>query len=575
MNSLTTRRFLKAAVTLFALALVPFPFANQSLACRQAAVDHSASLITPQSPGDLDPSFGNNGVLQFSISDQGTTPNSMAVQQDGKIVIGGQYGVNQSGTVVMHSFLVRLNDNGGFDPGFGTNGIVTLNLNSGGDAINTLKLQADGKIVFAGSANNSVGGTDFMVGRINSDGSLDPSFGAGGFANHSGGRALCMDMRSGDGEIAVGGATSVEGATSNDNVGDAIVLDGTGSPVPAFQHAALLAALDQMSGGVTGLSWSNATVSSGARLISCGRTPDRSEIILARFDAATGTPILPNRALHPRQPVDNPLLALEPPTSQEPSSGAIAWTNIPPGQAQSLSATKLDLATGQVAETISVEPIGNGVGEDLSVSSCSALPGQAGFAVAGAQVLLGASKSVGALELFDWNLNPLRRPISAHFPQVDHFTCCVTIPGAPSNGLYAGGVTTAATVSDDMLAGSAMPQNNSPVAVIMRMQGLPGPDFSFSFTPATISAMPGDVVPVTVNISRSGGLTGDVTITAPSELPKGIKVKGGPSFTTSDSTISFKIRLRPGTVPGNYLIIFTGTDTAAQTHIDTLTLVVN
>jgi hypothetical protein len=63
MNSLTTGRFLKSAVTLFALALVPIPFANQSLACRQAAVDHSASLITPQSPGDLDPSFGNNGVL--------------------------------------------------------------------------------------------------------------------------------------------------------------------------------------------------------------------------------------------------------------------------------------------------------------------------------------------------------------------------------------------------------------------------------------------------------------------------------------------------------------------------------
>jgi hypothetical protein len=72
-----------------------------------------------------------------------------------------------------------------------------------------------------------------------------------------------------------------------------------------------------------------------------------------------------------------------------------------------------------------------------------------------------------------------------------------------------------------------------------------------------------------------GGLTGDVTITAPSDLPKGMKVKGGPSFTTSDSTISFKIRIRPGVQPGNYLIIFTGTDTAGQTHIDTLTLVVN
>src|SRR5215471_5397208 len=421
MNSLTTGRLLKSAVTLFALALVPIPFANQSLACRQAAVDHSASLITPQSPGDLDPSFGNNGVLQFSISDQGTTPNSMAVQQDGKIVIGGQYGVNQSGTVVMHSFLVRLNDNGGFDPGFGTNGIVTLNLNSGGDAINTLKLQADGKIVFAGSANNSAGGTDFMVGRTNSDGSVDSSFGAGGFANHSGGRALCMDIRSGDGEIAVAGATSVGGATSNDNLGDAIVLDGTGSPVPAFQHAALLGALNQMSGGVTSLAWSGPTASNAGILAACGRTADRSEILVARFDGVTGAPVLPNLTLHPELPADSPLLTIVGPGPQAPSGGAIARTDVPSGQARSLSTTKVDLATGAIGVTVSVRVLQNGVGEDLSVSSSAAFPGQTGFVLAGAAALSPAgSRSVGSLEFFDWNLTPALRPnpIITRFSQV-------------------------------------------------------------------------------------------------------------------------------------------------------------
>jgi len=109
----------------------------------------------------------------------------------------------------------------------------------------------------------------------------------------------------------------------------------------------------------------------------------------------------------------------------------------------------------------------------------------------------------------------------------------------------------------------------------MRMQGMLNADFLFSFAQPVITAMPGDVVPVTVNITKSGGLTGDVTITAPSELPKTIKIKGGPSFTTSDSTISFKLRLKPGAQPGNYPLTFTGTDSAGQNHTATLMLIVN
>jgi uncharacterized delta-60 repeat protein len=579
MNSLTTRRFHKSAITLFALALVPIPFADTSLACRQAAVEHSGSLITPQSPGDLDPSFGNNGVLQFSISDQGTTPNSMAVQQDGKIVIGGQYGVlNQSGTVVMHSFLARVNTDGIFDPGFGTNGIVTLNLNSGGDAINTLKLQADGKIVFAGSASNSAGGTDFIVGRTNSDGSMDSSFGAAGFANHTGGQALCMDIRSGDGEIAVGGATSVAGGTSNDNLGDAVVLDPSGSPAPAFQHTALLGGVNQISGGVTSLAWVAATTSSPEMMVGCGRTADRSEILVARFDGITGAPVLPNLALHSELPADSPSLTIAGPGPLAPSSGAIARTDVPTGEARSLSTTKVDFATGAVGVTVSVSVFQNGVGEDLSVSSSAAFPGQTGFVIAGsAAVSPAGSRSVGSLEFFDWNLTPVLRPgpIITRFSQVSRFTFCVTIPGAVSSSMYVCGISAAATDSNDMGAESTIAQSSSPAAVIMRMQGMLNTDFLFSFAQPVITAMPGDVVPVAVNISRLGGLTGDVTITAPSDLPKTIKIKGGPSFTTSDSTISFKLRLKPGTQPGNYPLTFTGNDSAGQNHTARLTLIVN
>src|SRR5215471_11378483 len=63
---------------------------------------------------------------------------------------------------------------GGLDFGFGDGGVVVTNLN-GSDFAFAIALQSDGKIVTAGTS-----AFGFMLVRYNSDGTLDPSFGAGG-----------------------------------------------------------------------------------------------------------------------------------------------------------------------------------------------------------------------------------------------------------------------------------------------------------------------------------------------------------------------------------------------------------
>jgi len=72
---------------------------------------------------------------------------------------------------------------GDLDNTFGTDGIVTYDVQNLGlqDETRKIRVQTDGKIVYVGSVNtpsNTDG--DFLIGRLNSDGSLDSAFGLNG-----------------------------------------------------------------------------------------------------------------------------------------------------------------------------------------------------------------------------------------------------------------------------------------------------------------------------------------------------------------------------------------------------------
>ncbi len=118
--------------------------------------------------GALDTSFGTAGKVVTHVS---ATSNDfmsgVVLQSDGKIVIAGY----SSGDFV----LARYNTNGSPDTSFGTNGLVVTVSAGSTEAVGSLALQEDGKIVIAGTSGN-----DFAVARYNSDGSLDTTFGSTG-----------------------------------------------------------------------------------------------------------------------------------------------------------------------------------------------------------------------------------------------------------------------------------------------------------------------------------------------------------------------------------------------------------
>jgi uncharacterized delta-60 repeat protein len=128
------------------------------------------SIVAQAAIGDLDPTFGAGGKVTTFVGTSNSFANAVAVQLDGKIVVAGI------------PLLTRYNSDGTLDTTFGTNGIVT---NSGINQGKGVVIQTDGKILVAGNPNVGRLNSDFWVARLNSNGSLDTSFGTNGIASYS------------------------------------------------------------------------------------------------------------------------------------------------------------------------------------------------------------------------------------------------------------------------------------------------------------------------------------------------------------------------------------------------------
>ncbi|MBI2723023.1 MAG: T9SS type A sorting domain-containing protein [Bacteroidetes bacterium] len=136
-----------------------------------------SAVFNAQVPGDLDNTFGTGGIVKPVIGTGKNRANSVVVQNDGKLLVGGS---NYIGPAA--DFLVsRYNTDGSLDNTFGTGGYSQIDINNSGDLAYSLVLQTDGKILVGGSTGTggSVDG-NFALCRLNANGSLDNSFGVGG-----------------------------------------------------------------------------------------------------------------------------------------------------------------------------------------------------------------------------------------------------------------------------------------------------------------------------------------------------------------------------------------------------------
>jgi uncharacterized delta-60 repeat protein len=138
------------------------------------------------SAGQLDPSFATTGKALVNFNGPNVESTATVVQSDGKTVVAGYADTIVGGEVVKEDIaLVRFNFNGTLDTTFGPNhtGIVTLHPGSEPyDYANAIALDTNGKIIVGGTYGHSDGTGQFLLMRLNSNGTLDSTFASNGVA---------------------------------------------------------------------------------------------------------------------------------------------------------------------------------------------------------------------------------------------------------------------------------------------------------------------------------------------------------------------------------------------------------
>jgi uncharacterized delta-60 repeat protein len=152
-------------------------------------VRYDTGVVKFTSSGAVATSFGSSGLatLRGTLASSNSAA-AIALQPDGKIVALGSFDKNDcEGCVRKDVGLVRYNGDGSVDKTFGANGVVTLDFldNSWDEAVDVV-VQPDGKIILGGYYYESGGQTRYLVlVRLDPDGSVDETFGVGGTATRS------------------------------------------------------------------------------------------------------------------------------------------------------------------------------------------------------------------------------------------------------------------------------------------------------------------------------------------------------------------------------------------------------
>lgn len=145
-----------------------------------AGVEKNFAAVRLTTNGLPDGAFGTNGksVVYFAGPSAAT---GVALQSDGRLVLGGYAAL----TFANDFAAVRLNPDGSPDGSFGTSARVTIPFTpDSGDMARGVAVQPDGKIVLGGVTKPNpiehVLAASYAAARLNSDGSLDTTFNGSG-----------------------------------------------------------------------------------------------------------------------------------------------------------------------------------------------------------------------------------------------------------------------------------------------------------------------------------------------------------------------------------------------------------
>ena len=227
-------------------------------------------IIRLNSNGSVDSSF----VYGTGFNN---TVNYIAIQSDNKILVGG-YFTDYNGTVV--SDIIRLNTDGSVDTSF----VYGTGFDSG---VNSIAIQSDGKIVVGGNFTTYNGtGANYII-RLNSNGSVDSSFVYGtGFNN----TVNYIAIQSDDKILVVGGFTTYNGTGANriirlnsDGSIDTSFVYGTGFNNPIVLSIAIQSDGKILVGG--GFTTYNGTGANGIIRLNTDGSIDTSFVYGTGFDS--------------------------------------------------------------------------------------------------------------------------------------------------------------------------------------------------------------------------------------------------------------------------------------------------
>lgn len=195
------------------------------------------ALLRRLPDGSPDRDFGDGGTARTGFDDLGFPSASafdMAVQDDGRIVLGGRALDQRPWPMRTRFALARYDEDGRLDAGFGDGGRVLTSFAdySRFDAEGaTLALQPDGRIVMAGGLS---GVYATAMARYLPDGRLDPGFGEGGRLASYG-----DDLNRGGGGLSVqadGRLLMMRGLLGNEGYTTVVRHLPDGRLDPSFQH---------------------------------------------------------------------------------------------------------------------------------------------------------------------------------------------------------------------------------------------------------------------------------------------------------------------------------------------------
>jgi hypothetical protein len=105
------------------------------------------------------------------------------------------------------------------------------------------------------------------------------------------------------------------------------------------------------------------------------------------------------------------------------------------------------------------------------------------------------------------------------------------------------------------------------------VNAVPTPDFALLFNPSVLNVSRKQSGQITATVSRVGGFTGNVTVTAPDT--KAIKVKLTPAVqSTTGTSVSFSFKVKKKAPRGAQQLVFTARDDTGRVRSGTLTLMI-